>query len=180
MESRDFKIRMFGMDVDGVLSDGGIYYGNAHLEMKRFNVQDGMGITLLKRTGVIPFIITARTSAATARRADELGISETHQGIKNKFACVEDLASRHRVSLDRVAFVGDDLSDLTVLLRVGFPIAVGNAAEEVKQAAKFVTSRCGGEGGVREACEYVIRLNGYEGSMLGLLQTDGGLEGKRA
>jgi 3-deoxy-D-manno-octulosonate 8-phosphate phosphatase (KDO 8-P phosphatase) len=166
-------IRMFGMDVDGVLTDGGIYYGDSGLEIKRFNVQDGMGITLLRKAGIIPFIITARTSEATARRAQELGITETHQGIKNKLACLEELASRHGVPLDDIAFVGDDLADLDILLRVGCPIAVANATEEVKQAAEFVASCGGGAGAVREACEYVIRLNGYaEKSLLKLLMTD--------
>lgn len=155
------KIALFGMDVDGVLSDGGVYYGDAGLEIKRFHVRDGMGITMLRNAGVTPFIITARRSAATARRAGELRIEEAHQGVHDKPGCLRDIARRHNVSLDQVSFIGDDLSDLAVLELVGLPMAVADAVDEVKQAAEFVASRNGGHGAVREACEYVLRLNGY-------------------
>jgi 3-deoxy-D-manno-octulosonate 8-phosphate phosphatase (KDO 8-P phosphatase) len=169
--SRPLKIRLFGMDVDGVLTDGGIYYGDSGMEMKRFSVQDGMGITLIRRAGIVPFIITARRSLATARRAKELGITEAHQGFKRKIVCLEELASRYDVPMNQIAFIGDDLSDLAVLLRVGLPIAVANANEEVRQAAKYVTSRSGGDGAVREACEYVLNLNGYGRSFHSLLES---------
>ena len=164
---------MLGMDVDGVLTDGGIYYGDSGLEIKRFNVQDGMGITLLRRAGIVPFIITARASEAVKRRGEELGVTEIHQGVKDKLACLERLAESHGVPFEEMAFVGDDLADLEVLARVGHPIAVANARDEVKRAAAFVTTSGGGAGGVREACEYVIRQNGYDQeSMLGLLMRD--------
>jgi 3-deoxy-D-manno-octulosonate 8-phosphate phosphatase (KDO 8-P phosphatase) len=164
---------MFGMDVDGVLTDGGIYYGDSGLEMKRFNVQDGMGITLLKRAGIIPFIITVRTSEAVKRRGEELGITEIHQGVRDKLTCLKSLAESHSVTFEEIAFVGDDLADLEVLGSIGHPIAVANAREEVKRAAAFVTTSSGGAGAVREACEYAIRLNGYDReSMLGLLMKD--------
>jgi 3-deoxy-D-manno-octulosonate 8-phosphate phosphatase (KDO 8-P phosphatase) len=168
------KIRMFGMDVDGVLTDEGIYLGTSDLEFKRFNVHDGMGITLIRAAGIVPFIITARTSAAVARRARELGIEEVHQGIREKLACLHEIASRHEVSLREIAFIGDDLSDLSVLWNVGLPIAVGNATEEARQAARFVTSRKGGDGAVREACEYVLKLNGHQGSLAALLGIEPG------
>jgi YrbI family 3-deoxy-D-manno-octulosonate 8-phosphate phosphatase len=171
METQGEKIRMFGMDVDGVLTDGGIYYGDSGLEIKRFNVQDGMGVTLLKRAGIIPFVITARTSEATARRAGELGITEAYQGIKDKLKCLRDLARRYDVDLSAIAFVGDDLSDLAVMKHVGCPIAVANAVEEVLRIARFTTSRGGGEGAVREACEHVLTLNGITGPWLDLLES---------
>ena len=174
-------IRLFGMDVDGVLTDGGIYYGDSGLEIKRFNVQDGMGITLLRKAGIIPFIITARTSEATRRRGEELGITEIHQGVSDKLACLEEIASRHNVPYERMAFVGDDLADLAVLESIGCPIAVANARDEVKRVAVFVTPSGGGRGAVREASEYVIRLNGYdEESMIGLLMTAEEPEDRRA
>jgi 3-deoxy-D-manno-octulosonate 8-phosphate phosphatase (KDO 8-P phosphatase) len=167
------RIRLFGMDVDGVLTDGGIYYGGSGLEIKQFNAQDGMGITLLRKAGIIPFIITARTSEATRRRGEELGIEEIHQGIRDKLACLEKIASRHGVKHDEIAFVGDDLADVAVLGSIGHPIAVANARDEVKRVAEFVTPSGGGAGAVREASEYAIRLNGYdEKSMLGLLMKD--------
>lgn len=163
------RIRLFGMDVDGVLTDEGIYLGTAELEFKRFNVHDGMGITLIRKAGIVPFIITARVSAAVTRRARELGIEEVHQGVRDKLSCLKEITYRHGVELEQVAFVGDDLSDLTVLWSVGLPIAVANATDEIKQAAKFTTALSGGKGAVREACEYVLRLNGYEGSLASLL-----------
>jgi 3-deoxy-D-manno-octulosonate 8-phosphate phosphatase (KDO 8-P phosphatase) len=164
------RIRMFGMDVDGVLTDGGIYYGSSGLEIKRFNTQDGMGITLLRKAGIVPFIITARMSEATQRRGGELGIAEIHQGVRDKLACLEEIASRHGVVYEEIAFVGDDLADLAVLESIGYPIAVANARDEVKRVAVFVTHCSGGAGAVREASEYAIRLNGYdEESMIGLL-----------
>jgi 3-deoxy-D-manno-octulosonate 8-phosphate phosphatase (KDO 8-P phosphatase) len=162
------KIVLFGMDVDGVLSDGGIYYGDSGLELKRFNVRDGMGITMLRNAGISPFIITARRSEATARRARELGITEVHQGIGDKLACLREIAGRHRAGLDEISFIGDDLSDLPVLEAVGFPMAVGDAVEEVKGAAAFVATRAGGHGAVREACEYVLKLNGHGGAFYAL------------
>jgi 3-deoxy-D-manno-octulosonate 8-phosphate phosphatase (KDO 8-P phosphatase) len=154
------KIVLFGMDVDGVLSDGGIYYGDSGLEIKRFHVRDGMGITMLRNAGVVPFIITARRSEATARRARELGIDEAHQGIRDKLSCLRDIAGRHNAALEEISFLGDDLADLPVLGAVGLPMAVGDAVEEVKAVAEYVTSLPGGHGAVREACERVLELNG--------------------
>jgi 3-deoxy-D-manno-octulosonate 8-phosphate phosphatase (KDO 8-P phosphatase) len=153
------KIKLFGLDVDGVLTDGGIYYGDRRLELKRFHAHDGMGITLVRRAGVVPFIITGRRGMATLRRARELGIEEVHQGADDKLAVLEALAARRGVALDEVAYVADDLGDLEVLQRVGFPIAVANAREEVKRAARMVTTAPGGNGAVREACEWVLREN---------------------
>jgi 3-deoxy-D-manno-octulosonate 8-phosphate phosphatase (KDO 8-P phosphatase) len=171
------RIRMFGMDVDGVLTDEGIYLGSSELELKRFNVHDGMGVTLIRKAGIVPFIITARTSAAVTLRSRELGIDEVHQGVTDKLTCLREIASRRDIPLHEIAFIGDDLSDLTVLWKVGLPIAVANATDDVRQAARFTTSRSGGEGAVREACEYVLRLNGYEGSMASLLGIEAGMEG---
>jgi YrbI family 3-deoxy-D-manno-octulosonate 8-phosphate phosphatase len=167
---KEARIKLFGMDVDGVLTDEGIYHGSSGIELKKFNVHDGMGITLVLKSGIVPFIITARTSEAVARRARELSISEVHQGAEHKEKCLEDIASRLGADLDEIAFIGDDLSDMSVLTRVGLPIAVANAAAEVKEVAKYVTSRRGGDGAVREACEHVIRLNGHEGPFYSLFE----------
>ena len=136
--------------------------------MKRFHVRDGMGITMLRNAGIVPFIITARRSAATARRAGELRIEEAHQGVHDKPGCLRDIARRHGVALDQVSFIGDDLSDLAVLELVGLPMAVGDAVDEVKRAAEFITSKNGGYGAVREACEYVLKLNGHGDSFFAL------------
>jgi 3-deoxy-D-manno-octulosonate 8-phosphate phosphatase (KDO 8-P phosphatase) len=141
------------------------------MELKKFHVHDGMGITLLRKSGVTPFIITARRSNAVAERARELGISEVHQGREDKGVCLDGIAASYGVTLEQIAFIGDDLSDLPVLTRVGLPIAVGDAVKEVKEIARLVTSHLGGNGAVREACEHVIRLNGHEGPFHSLLGT---------
>ncbi len=168
MPLKEKKIALFGMDVDGVLSDGGVYYGDSGMEIKRFHVRDGMGIAMLRNAGVVPFIITARRSAATARRAGELRITEVHQGTHDKLGCLRRIVARHKVTLDKVSFIGDDLSDLAVLKVVGLPMAVADAVDEVKQAAKFIAATNGGNGAVREACEYVLKLNGHGDSFFAL------------
>jgi len=160
------KIRLFGMDVDGVLTDGGIYYGDRGLELKRFNAQDGMGITLVRQAGLVPFIVTGRRGMASLRRAKELGVTEVHQGVGSKLPVVEAIAARHGASLAETAYVADDFADIEVLLRVGFPIAVANAREEVKRLARTVTSARGGHGAVREAVEWVLKTNGQWDSMV--------------
>ncbi|MGD9141420.1 MAG: HAD hydrolase family protein, partial [bacterium] len=153
-------IKLFGMDVDGVLTDGGIYYGEPALELKRFDAQDGMGVTLLRMAGIVPCIITARGCEAVKRRADELGIEEVHQKVTDKIGCLMDILERRGAGLDETAYVGDDLSDLCVMVRVGLPIAVANARGEIKQVARHVTRAGGGRGGLREACEYVLKEAG--------------------
>jgi len=154
------RVRLFGMDVDGVLTDGGIYYGDGGLEIKRFHVHDGLGLSLLVASGVVPFIITGRTSVAVERRGSELGVREIHQGIHNKLACLRQIMAKYGVGAERVAYIGDDLLDLEVMAEVGFPIAAANARDEVKGSAKYVTSSVGGSGAVRDAIEWVLRLNG--------------------
>ena len=153
-------IKLFGMDVDGVLTDGGIYYGEPVMELKRFNAQDGMGVTLLRMAGIVPFIITARGCDAVKRRADELGIEEVYQGATDKMGCLDEILARRGAGLDETAYVGDDLSDMCVMVRVGLPIAVANARAEIKAIARHVTRASGGDGAVREACEYVLREAG--------------------
>jgi len=153
-------IRVLVMDVDGVLTDGGIYHGSEGMELKRFHVQDGMGITLALRAGIIPAIITVRESEAVRRRAEDLKIEEVHQGVVRKWECLEEILKRHGVAAEETAYVGDDLVDLPVMCRVGLPIAVANAAEEVKREAKWVTMQRGGHGAVREAVEMILEHDG--------------------
>jgi 3-deoxy-D-manno-octulosonate 8-phosphate phosphatase (KDO 8-P phosphatase) len=167
MATDPIKIRMFGMDVDGVLTDGGIAYGDGNLELKRFHAHDGMGITLLRLAGITPFIITGRRCDAVDRRGRELGVAEIHQGVEDKLACLRELAARHAAELSEIAFVGDDLPDLEVLRTVGYPAAVANAREEIKRVAKFVTSGRGGDGAVREAIEWALKINGQWADLVG-------------
>ncbi len=171
MDERIKRVALFGMDVDGVLTDGSIIYGDSGLELKQFNAHDGMGITLLIRAGIIPFIITGRRSEATMRRAIDLGVQEVYQGVSDKMSCLRGILSKYGKRLEEVAYIGDDLSDIEILRSVGVPIAVADAASEVKECARFVTSRPGGHGAVREACEFIIRLNGYQGKLWDLFMT---------
>jgi 3-deoxy-D-manno-octulosonate 8-phosphate phosphatase (KDO 8-P phosphatase) len=166
MQAGHARIRMFGMDIDGVLTDGGICYGGGGLEIKRFHAHDGMGLTLLGMAGLTTFIITGRTSEAVARRGRELGVTEIHQGVGDKLACLEAMLPKYGVSLDEVAYIGDDLPDLGIMLHVGFPMAPADARDEVKGVAKVVTAASGGHGALREAAEWALRHNGQWEALL--------------
>jgi 3-deoxy-D-manno-octulosonate 8-phosphate phosphatase (KDO 8-P phosphatase) len=158
------RIRVVGLDVDGVLTDGGIYIGlvaHTPLEFKRFNVQDGLGIKLLRSAGLAVILVSARPSEASEVRAEELEVDALLQvpPDKKRPALAAELEKRG-FSLDQCAFVGDDLADLPVLRSVPLPIAVANATEEVKQAARFVTAARGGWGAVREVAERLLKARG--------------------
>jgi len=151
-------------DVDGVLTDGGIYLGEATgelIELKRFHIQDGLGIKLLRQAGLAVSFLTARASRATELRARELGVEHcviAKEG--DKLGALEQLLERCGIEADACAFAGDDLTDLPVLARVALPIAVANAVAEVKQAARWVTQSRGGQGAAREIAEGLLRARG--------------------
>jgi 3-deoxy-D-manno-octulosonate 8-phosphate phosphatase (KDO 8-P phosphatase) len=175
------RVRLLVLDVDGVLTDGGIYIGatasGERIEMKRFEITDGLGVRLLKSSGVEVAIVTGRTSDAVRLRAEEMGIRECHQGAgARKMPVVEELASRLGIDLDAVAFLGDDLADLAVLRRVGFPAAVANAVPEVRAVARWVGKRRGGEGAVRELAEQLLRARGEWVELVELYVTGRGAE----
>jgi len=156
------RIRLVGLDVDGVLTDGGIYMGQVGdhpVEFKRFDIQDGLGIKLLRDAGLAVVFASARTSAATDLRARDLKVDEVIQHNR-KLPAFTAMLERRGVAWEESAFVGDDLPDLPVLRRVGLPIAVANAVAEVKAAAQFVTQTTGGQGAVREVAEVILRARG--------------------
>lgn len=158
------RIKVVGLDVDGVLTDGGIYLGlvaHTPLEFKRFNVQDGLGIKLLRSVGLAVILVSARESEASVVRAEELEVEALLQvpPDKKRPALAAELEKRG-LSLDQCAYVGDDLADLPVLRSVALPIAVANATDEVKRAARFVTSARGGWGAVREVAERLLKTRG--------------------
>jgi 3-deoxy-D-manno-octulosonate 8-phosphate phosphatase (KDO 8-P phosphatase) len=162
-------VRLLALDVDGVLTDGGIYLGatasGERVEMKRFDITDGLGIDLLRDSGVEVAIVTGRGSESVRLRAEELGIKECHQNASPaKLPVLEAVAGRLGVSLERVAFLGDDLADLEVLRSVGFPAAVANAVPEVREVARWVSARRGGAGAVRELAEHLLRARGAWGA----------------
>jgi 3-deoxy-D-manno-octulosonate 8-phosphate phosphatase (KDO 8-P phosphatase) len=154
------RIRMVGLDVDGVLTDGGIYLGAVdddeprEFELKRYDIQDGLGIHLMREAGLHVVIITGRVSHSVAMRAKELRVSHLVQDAHaRKLPALHQLLRDFDCSLDEVAFLGDDLPDLPVLREVGLPVAVGNAVPEVRRAARLQLNAAGGRGAVREFTE---------------------------
>lgn len=154
----DIKLIVF--DVDGVLTDGALIYDNVGNELKRFNIKDGFGIRAARFSGIQVGILTARSSEVVKRRAEELKIDHYFAGCKDKAAGIEAIAERARVSLEQTAFMGDDILDLPALKRVGYPMAVADAAIEVLEAAAFVSEAKGGHGAAREAVEHILRAQG--------------------
>lgn len=155
------RIRLVVLDVDGVLTDNGIYVGQTAagvaVELKRFHVQDGLGIKLLEWAGVKVIFMSGRESDATSMRAAELGVEAYQDAGARKRATLDPVLERHGVNWDQVAVVADDLADLPLLRVAGLPVAVANAVPEVHAAAAWTTGRKGGEGAVREFAEALLR-----------------------
>jgi len=156
-------IKMFLTDCDGTLTDAGMYYSSDGEVMKKFNTRDGMGLRLLKEHGVITGIITGELSEAVRKRAEKIGVDELLMGVSNKVAAISELCNKYGVDKRNVAYVGDDLNDVEAIIGVGFGVSVNDAAEEVKNAADFVTSLQGGNGAVREAADLIIERAAYAG-----------------
>lgn len=154
------RVRLFLLDVDGVLTDGGIAYDSLGREIKRFHVRDGHGIKMLQRAGAEVGIITGRTSKVVAIRGKELGISLVRQGAVDKVAAWREILEMTGYSAEDTAYVGDDIVDLPLLRQVGFAAAVADAEEYVLDAVDYVSSRPGGQGAVREIIEFVLRSRG--------------------
>jgi 3-deoxy-D-manno-octulosonate 8-phosphate phosphatase (KDO 8-P phosphatase) len=148
------------LDVDGVLTDGGIILIGRDEEAKRFDVQDGMGITIARAAGLKVGIVTSRNSSVVERRAKELNMDELFQGAKRKTEVLEQLVNKYGIEPSQVAYIGDDIQDIPIMLRVGIPIAVQNAANAVKECSVYVTKAQGGHGAVREAIEWLLELRG--------------------
>jgi 3-deoxy-D-manno-octulosonate 8-phosphate phosphatase (KDO 8-P phosphatase) len=159
------RIRLVVLDVDGVMTDGGIYLGatdaGERVELKRFEIQDGLGIRLLQEAGITCAIVTGRESHSVRLRAAELGITECHQDpTAAKLRIVGGLLERLGVAWEETAFLGDDLPDLPVMRRVGLPAAVGNASPDARASATWQGERRGGHGAVREFVEALLGARG--------------------
>ena len=157
-------IKLVILDVDGVLTDNGVYIGQTQagepVEMKRFHILDGLGMKMLKRAGMHVALVSGRVSNATTLRAAELDI-ECHQAdAGHKIEGVRALMQKHGVDWKEIAWVGDDIPDLPAMRQVGLPIAVANAVQEVKDAALWQTTSNGGNGAVREAVEAILKARG--------------------
>ncbi len=158
------NIKLIILDVDGVLTDGSIILDNEDNEFKSFYVRDGHGIKMLIRAGLTVAMITGRYSKVVERRARELGITEVYQRCFDKRGAYRQLIEKYSVDSREVAYIGDDIVDLSLLKGSGFPVAVADAADEAKNAAMMITKNRGGRGAVREVCDFLLKAKGlWEG-----------------
>ena len=164
------QIKMLVSDVDGVLTEGTIYYGAADIEMKAFNIKDGLGIRLAGWAGLPVVWLTGRCSDAVRRRAAELQVP-VQQGVGDKAAGLRAIAAAHGCTLEEIAYLADDLNDLPALRLAGFPVAVADAVPEVRAIAAYTTQAPGGRGAMREVIEYILRAQGrWEGAVATFLE----------
>ena len=150
------RLELLSCDVDGVMTDGGLYYGENGDALRKYNVKDGMGLKMLMSSKVPVAVISAGTCRAITARMAALGIEHAYFGVDDKLACLRALCDKLRIGLEDVAHIGDDVNDLGVLRAVGLPIAVADAVDDVLAAAQFVTTRAGGAGAVREICDLIL------------------------
>jgi 3-deoxy-D-manno-octulosonate 8-phosphate phosphatase (KDO 8-P phosphatase) len=150
------NVRLLVLDVDGVLTDGRLFYGAQGEMLKAFHVRDGHGIKQVQRAGIVVAIISGRKSAAVLRRAKGLGIKHVFQGVDDKLAALRKLAKKLKVSLDHCACIGDDTPDASILNACGLGIAVADAHADALAAADLETSKPGGHGAVREVCDWLM------------------------
>jgi 3-deoxy-D-manno-octulosonate 8-phosphate phosphatase (KDO 8-P phosphatase) len=149
-------IRLFATDVDGVLTDAGMYYSESGDEWKKFNTRDGMGIKLLQKAGLITAVVTQESTKLVARRGQKLTIPEVHQGVYDKLALLRDLAGRYGLTMQQVCYIGDDVNDLEALTTVGLSAAPADAVPSVLAAVHYRCKKKGGEGAVRELADLIL------------------------
>ena len=160
LQRRLQAIKLLLLDVDGVLTDGRLYFNSQGDEFKSFNTLDGQGIKALQRSGVKVGIITGRTSEMVARRARDLGIGLLVQGREDKWEALQEILQEHPYPLEQIAFMGDDWPDLTVMSRVGLALCVANAHSAVVDISHWQSRERGGEGAVRAACDLIMQAQG--------------------
>lgn len=154
------KIKLVIFDVDGVLTDGSLFYGDDGQEYKAFQSRDGHGMKMLQKSGVDIAFITGRTSEVVKYRAKNLGIDHVYQGQLQKLPAFKTVLEKLDLIADEVAYVGDDVVDLPVMIRVGLAITVNDGHELVKKHAHWVTENRGGQGAAREICEFIMQAQG--------------------
>lgn len=159
-QARAARIKLVAFDIDGVMTDGGLHYSDDGHEFKTFNVQDGLGIVLLKRVGIEVAIITGRNSGVVSHRAADLGVSHVYQGVGNKRDVAAQLLEKLGLDWSELAFMGDDLIDLPAMVHAGLTIAPANARPIVKERVHTITEAAGGQGAVREAIEFILSAQG--------------------
>lgn len=159
-EQRAQGIVLLILDVDGVLTDGGLYYDDQGRVTKRFNVQDGLGIKMAQSVGLQFAVISGLDAPAVAARVKQLGITEYHAGHTRKAPLIRGICERNQLDLAQVAYLGDDWVDATALRMVGLPMAVANAQPEIKELAAWTTQARGGHGAAREAIRFILTAQG--------------------
>ncbi|MGR9100110.1 MAG: 3-deoxy-manno-octulosonate-8-phosphatase KdsC [Gammaproteobacteria bacterium] len=160
LKNKAARIRLLTLDVDGVLTDGRLFFDNQGNEYKAFHARDGHGIKLLRRSGVEVAVISGRKAESVKLRMESLGIEHVFQGQEDKIAALEEIAGRLGIRVEESAHMGDDLLDLPVMKRAGFSIAVNDAHFAVKDYADWCTQLPGGAGAVREACDFIMQAQG--------------------
>jgi 3-deoxy-D-manno-octulosonate 8-phosphate phosphatase (KDO 8-P phosphatase) len=166
LDARMRRVKMLLLDVDGVMTDGGIFLGPGEIEMKRFNTLDGMGITLARAAGLRVGILTGRWSEAVSKRAKELKIDEVQEGSNHKEKGYQQILKKYGLRDEEIAYVGDDVFDIPILKRAGFAVCVASGAEDAKKVSHYVTHRKGGDGAVREVVEMLLEKTGKKETAL--------------
>jgi 3-deoxy-D-manno-octulosonate 8-phosphate phosphatase (KDO 8-P phosphatase) len=166
LQDKASKIKLLLLDVDGILTDGGIYLDNRGVETKRFDVRDGQGITLLQRAGIRVGLVTGRTSEIVRHRARELGVEIVYQGVGNKAAIYEEIKRDAALEDNQIAYMGDDIGDLPVLRRAGLAITVSKSWV-AKSHVDYVTRAAGGRGAVREIADLLLHATGAWNRLVG-------------
>ena len=157
------KIKLLATDVDGVLTDAGMYYASDGVELKKFNTRDGLGLAMLRFADFKLAIITSEKTAIVANRAKKLAITDVYQGTFAKVEAMEELLVKYSLQWDEIAYIGDDYNDLPLLARVGFAATPADGTKRNKAAAHYITEKKGGEGCVRELCDMILESQGIDG-----------------
>ncbi len=160
LTERAKKVKLLVLDIDGVLTDGRIIYGNYGDEIKNFDVNDGLGIFLIKKAGMKCVVLTAKGSRVVTKRAKELRVDRVYQNFHYKAKALKRICRRFKISEEEICFIGDDLIDIPVLKRVGLAVCPPNAMEEVKPFVHLITEKTGGRGAVREVCDFLLKAQG--------------------
>ena len=166
LQEKAKSIRLLILDVDGVLTTGALYYGSNDTDMRGFHVHDGLGIKLLKQSGVNIAVISAKKSDIVSRRLGDLHVEHIYLGYEDKLPVYENLKEKLQLTDEQIAYVGDDLPDLPLLRRVGLAISVPNAFPIIVQHTDFITKKKAGKGAVREVCEFLMAAQGTYESVL--------------
>lgn len=167
------RVRLLAVDVDGVLTDGRLYFAEDGQEFKTFDTQDGHGLKMLMNAGIACAIITGRTTQLVARRARNLGIEHLMQGREDKLVALRELSAQLGIALEHIAYVGDDWPDLPAIRAAGLGVAVANAHAELRLHADYVTTLEGGRGAVREVCDLILRAQDrYDAALAPYLRQD--------